>query len=154
MARERKIMPEMHDDIILWRSQGYSWSQVAGKLKVDYSISISTSAVFQYYRNNLEKGAQARLKEIYEQNRGEGAVESELIEDIDHINYAIKRAMEALSREDIILKPHQLQAAANAMYAGIKLKTDLLIGQQKEQEDNPIMALLKSRGGGNVNSPI
>ncbi len=153
MARERKITPEMHDDIILWRSQGYSWGQISKKLLEEYGVEISKQGVYEYYKNNLEKNAQARLKDIYEQNKGEGAVENELVKDIEHLNYAIERAREALEQEWIIKKPHQLQAAANTICNCIKTKADILIGQEKEQE-NPILAALKARGGGDGNSPI
>jgi rubrerythrin len=139
----------------MWRSQGYSWGQISKKLLEEYGVEISKQGVYEYYKNNLEKNAQARLKELYDKQKGEeGATEKELVSHIDDLNFAIKRAREALEQDWIITKPHQMQAAISGLCTAIKTKTDVLIGQEKEQE-NPIIQLLKMRAkDGNRNSPI
>ena len=145
----------MHDDIILWRSQGYSWAQIAQKLKEEYGIEITKQSVYEYYKKHLEPKAKARLKELYDKQKGEeGATEKELLKHIEDLDFAVKRAKDALQQDWIIQKPHQLQAAVNAMCAAIKLKADLLMGQEEKQE-NPLIQLLKMRAEhGGSSGPI
>ena len=154
MVKERKITPEMHDDIIMWRSQGYSWEQISKKLLEEYNVEIQKSSVYRYYKNNLEKNAQARLKELYEEQKGEGAAEKELVKDIEVLNLAIEVGKEILV-ERKFKTAHQYQATVSGVCTAIKTKTDVLIGQENESEQEDFLInLLKARGEGDGDSPI
>jgi len=141
MGRPGKIPPEAHSDIILWRSQGLSWSEICAKLKEEYDISISKSALYEYYQRNLkqlESQTKAKLKEEYEQKKG-CKVEEELIKDIDVLNLAIEVGKEILEKRDF-KNPHQYQATVSGITTAIKTKAALLL-EFKEDED-PLLKLL------------
>ncbi|MBW9222114.1 hypothetical protein KKP97_03600 [Methanothermococcus sp. SCGC AD-155-C09] len=137
-----KITKMMHEDIIMWRAQGISWRAISNKIQEEYQVKVSPSAVFEYYKRNLEKEASARIKEIYENENGKGSVEKELMRGIELLNKSLDVAEKILDREDIIMRPHQFQATVSAICAALKTKTELLMGQQKEEEDPIIKALL------------
>ena len=137
-----KITPVMHDDIIIWRAQGISWRGISNKIQEEYQVKIDPSSLYRYYKSNLEKSANARLKEIYENENGKGSVEKEFMRGIELLNKALDVGEKILDREDIIMRPHQFQATVSAICAALKTKTELLIGQQKEEEDPIIKALL------------
>ncbi|AEH06316.1 hypothetical protein Metok_0326 [Methanothermococcus okinawensis IH1] len=137
-----KITPMMHDDIILWRAQGSSWRDISNRIQKEYQVKVSPSSVYEYYKRNLEKEANVRLKEMYEKEKGEGSVETELMRGIELLNKSLDVAEKILDREDLIKHPHQFQATVNAICSALKTKTELLIGQEKEEEDPIVKALM------------
>ncbi|WP_157198859.1 hypothetical protein [Methanothermococcus okinawensis] len=98
--------------------------------------------MYEYYKRNLEKEANVRLKEMYEKEKGEGSVETELMRGIELLNKSLDVAEKILDREDLIKHPHQFQATVNAICSALKTKTELLIGQEKEEEDPIVKALM------------
>ncbi|XRO77454.1 hypothetical protein ACO3VM_02700 [Methanocaldococcus sp. 10A] len=132
----------MHEDIILWRTQGLSWNQIATKLKEEYNIEISPQAVYDYYKRNLsklEERMKGKLKDEYEEKKGH-SVEEELIKDIEVLNLAIEVGRKILQKGEVINHPHQYQATVNGIATAIKTKAALLL-DFKEDED-PLLKLL------------
>ncbi|ACX72420.1 hypothetical protein Metvu_0561 [Methanocaldococcus vulcanius M7] len=142
MSNNQKITPEMHDDIILWRSQGYSWNQIAKKIHEEYEVEITAQAVHKYYKKHLEKTAQLRLQEIYEKHKGKGSVEQELLEDIGTLNFAIKKAKSALNSDEVSKNPYKLKAAIEALCCAMKTKYNILGDFRKEEDEDPLLKAL------------
>jgi len=138
----KKITPEMHEDIILWRTQGLSWKQISVKLYEEYGVEISPQAVYDYYKRNLsklEEKTKAKLKGEYEEKTGH-SVEEELIKDIEVLNLAIEVGKKILEKGEVINKPHQYQATVSGIATAIKTKVALLL-DFKEDED-PLLKIL------------
>jgi hypothetical protein len=137
----KKITPEMYDDIILWRTQNFSWRQIAQKLAEDYNIDIRPSSVYEYYKRNLSKlegKTKAKLKEKYEDKTG-NKVEDELVEDIEVLNLAIQVGKEILEKRNF-KTPHQYQATVSGIAVAIKTKSELVV-EQESKAVNPLLEI-------------
>ena len=135
-----KITPMMHDDIIMWRARGHSWRTISAMIAEEYGVEISPSAVYQYYKKNLEEIAKSNInvKETYEKKTGKNT-EEELVNDIEVLNLAILVGREILEGRKF-KTAHQYQATVSGVATAIKVKCELICEKENKVE-NPLLKI-------------